>query len=273
MDPICRWYGISRQAHYQLKRRQQQRHQEGEKVIDLVRPLRRRHKRMGGRKLYHELRPELVKRGLRLGRDRFFDLLRQHNMLVRPKKRASRTTWPGRWRCDNLLPEAAITRPNQAWVCDLTYLTTERGFVYLALVTDLYSRRIMGYDLSQSLTLDGATRALQMAITQAGQPLTGLIHHSDHGVQYTSRPYRELLAQHHIRSSMGEVGNCYDNAVAERINGILKLEYGLDDIFVDVAQTQRAVEQAVWLYNHERPHLALAYQKPYQVYVNHLSVN
>ena len=273
METICAWYGISRQAHYQMKWRQQQQQQQAEEVLDLVRHIRHKHKRMGGRKLYHELQPELRQRDIQVGRDRFFDLLREHNLLLQPKKRAYRTTWAGKWRCENLLAEAVITRPNQAWVCDLTYIATEAGFVYLALVTDLYSRRIMGYDLSRSLCLEGAARAAQMAIAQTGQPLNSLIHHSDHGVQYTSAPYRDLLAQHHIRSSMGEVGNCYDNAVAERVNGILKLEYGLDDTFVDFAQTQLAVEQAVWLYNHERPHLALAYQKPFQVYVNYFSVN
>ena len=273
METICAWYGISRQAHYQLKWRQQQQQQAAEEVLALVRKIRHKHKRMGGRKLYHELQPELLKRGIKLGRDRFFDLLRDHNLLLRPKKRAYRTTWAGKWRCENLLAQTVITRPNQAWVCDLTYIATETGFVYLALVTDLFSRRIMGYDLSRSLCLEGAARAVQMAIAQADQPLAGLIHHSDHGVQYTSGPYRHLLAQHHIRSSMGEVGNCYDNAVAERINGILKLEYGLDDTFVDLAQVQLAVEHAVWLYNHERPHLALNYQIPYQVYVNYFSTN
>ena len=128
------------------------------------------------------MQPELLKRGIQIGRDRFFDLLREHDLLLRPKKRSYRTTWPGTWRCENLLAEAVISRPNQAWVCDLTYIATEEGFVYLALVTDLYSRRIMGYDLARSLCLEGAARAVQMAIAQAGQPLAGLIHHSDHGV-------------------------------------------------------------------------------------------
>lgn len=273
MTSLCGWYGISRQAHYQMKWQQQQQQLEAEQVLELVRQMRYKHKRMGGRKLYHELQPEWAKQGIQMGRDRFFDLLRDRDLLLRPKKRAYRTTWAGSWRCENLLAEAVITRPNQAWVCDLTYIATETGFVYLALVTDLYSRRIMGYDLSRSLSLEGAARAMQMALTQAGQPLAGLIHHSDHGVQYTSGPYRALLAQHQIYSSMGEVGNCYDNAVAERVNGILKLEYGLDETFVDLAQAHLAVEQAVWLYNHERPHLALAYQKPFQVYVNYFSVN
>jgi len=273
MRHICGWYGISRQAYYQDNRRQRQRQAQAAQVVALVQQIRHRHKRLGGRKLYHQLQPELHKLGIRLGRDRFFELLRAHNLLLKPKKRAYRTTWAGSWRCQNVLATASITRPNQAWVCDLTYLATERGFVYLALVTDLFSRCIIGYDLSRSLTLEGAARAVQMAITQARGPLHGLIHHSDHGVQYSSGPYRDLLARHHIRSSMGQVGNCYDNAVAERVNGILKLEYGLDDTFVDLAHAQLAVEQAVWLYNHERPHLALAYQKPFQVYVNYFVVN
>ena len=270
---LCGWYGISRQAHYQMKWQQQQRQEEAAQVLELVRQIRHRHKRLGGRKLYHQLQPELLKLGIPLGRDRFFELLRAHKLLLNPKKRACRTTWAGSWRCQNLLAEAIITRPNQAWVCDLTYIATESGFVYLALVTDLYSRRIMGSDLSRSLTLEGATRAMQKAISQAAHSLKGLIHHSDHGVQYTSRPYRDLLAHHHIHSSMGEVGNCYDNPVAERVNGILKLEYGLDDSFVDLSQAHIAVEKAVWLYNHERPHLALNYQIPYQVYVNYFADN
>jgi transposase InsO family protein len=263
---LCGWYEISRQAHYQRKRRQQQHRQDGEQVLELVRAIRRRHPRMGGRKLYYKIQPEMEQRDIHLGRDRFFDLLRTHNLLIRPRKRSYRTTWSGKWRCENLLAMATITRPNQAWVCDLTYIATESGFAYLALVTDLYSRRILGYDLSRSLSQEGATRALQMAIAQADQPLDGLIHHSDHGVQYASIQYRQLLAQHGIRSSMGEVGNCYDNAVAERVNGILKLEYGLDGLFVDFVQAQLAVTQAVWLYNHERPHLALDYRTPMDVY-------
>jgi len=273
MSQVCGWYGISRQAHYQAQRQQCQRQREAEQVVEMVQEIRHKHNQMGGRKLHHELQPKWAEKGLQLGRDRFFDLLRDHNLLLKPKKRAYRTTWAGRWRCENLLVTAHITGPNQAWVCDLTYILTEQGFVYLALVTDLYSRRIMGYDLSLSLSLEGAARAVQMAITEAGHPLDGLIHHSDHGVQYTSEPYRALLGRHHIRSSMGQVGNCYDNAVAERVNGILKLEYGLDETFVDLAQAQRAVEQAVWLYNHERPHLALNYQKPYEVYVNYFANN
>ena len=162
-------------------------------------------------------------------------------------------------------------RPNQAWVSDITYIDTEQGFGYLALVTDVYSRRIMGYDFCPTLAVEGALRALRMACRTAQGSLVGLIHHSDHGVQYTCHAYPQLLGQHQMRSSMGEVGNCYDNALAERVNGILKLEYGLEFRFVSFAQAAQAVKQAVWLYNHERPHLSLAYRKPHAVYVNYFA--
>ena len=263
MDQLCEWYQISRQAHYQMKRRQQQRQQQEEVVLALVRHKRQPHKRMGGRKLFHQLQPIWASQGIQLGRDQFFELLGRHKLLIQPKKRATRTTWAGKWHYENLLTEATISQPNQAWVNDITYIATEAGFVYLALVTDLHSRRIMGFDLSNSLCLEGALRALQMAIKQADQPLEGLIHHSDHGVQYISEPYQDLLNHHEIRPSMGQIGNCYDNAVAERVNGILKLEYGLDELFVN---QQQALIEAIWLYNHDRPHLSLAYQTPVQVY-------
>ena len=136
-----------------------------------------------------------------------------------------------------------------------------------ALLTDVFSRFIVGFDLSSSLAVEGCDRALKQAITQAnGADLRGLIHHSDHGVQYTAWPYRERLQKMEIRSSMGEVGNCYENALAERVNGILKLEYGLGERLRDLTHAQRLTQQAVWLYNHERPHWALGYQTPVEVY-------
>ena len=161
-----------------------------------------------------------------------------------------------------------VSRPNQAWVSDITYVETEQGFTYLCLVTDLFSRRIMGFDLSESLSVEGALRALKMACRSSQGSLVGLVHHSDHGVQYTCYAYRQALAKRGMLSSMGQVGNCYDNAVAERINGILKLEYGLNNRFVSLRQARQATLEAQWLYNHERPHLSLDYQKPHQVYIN-----
>jgi len=263
---IYAWLGVTRQAYYQHQRRRVVRETMEKAICEQVRKIRRRHTYMGTRKLWRELQPWLIAQGYKVGRDRLFSILRKHDLLVRRRRRRQRTTWAGHWRCPNLLAEMTVSRPNQAWVSDITYVETEQGFAYLSLVTDLYSRRIMGFDLSDSLAVEGALRAMQMACHSTRHPLAGLVHHSDHGVQYTCAAYRQALAKHGIRSSMGQVGNCYENAVAERINGILKLEYGLDKRFASIHQARRAVREAQWLYNHERPHLSLNYRKPHQVY-------
>lgn len=267
MSQICAWYGISRQAYYQQVGRDEQASQTEAVVIKLVLTVRQRHPRMGGRKLLHELAGPLAQAGIQLGRDRFFDLLARHDLLLPVARQRRRTTWPGGWRCPNRLDNLLIGHVQQVWVCDLTYLETQDdGFCYLCLITDAFSRFIVGFDVATSLAVEGALRALDRAIAQACPPLAGLIHHSDHGVQYTCHAYRDRLAQVGCLSSMGQVGNCYDNPQAERVNGILKLEYGLGDLLRDVAHATIATAQAVWLYNHERPHLALAYQKPVEVH-------
>ena len=263
----CHWFGISRQAYYQAKKKRQQREAQDQLLLALVQGIRQRHPCMGGRKLYHQLQVPMAQLGIKRGRDAFFDLLREHRLLIPTKKNKRRTTYSGWWRCPNLLTGLRITHCHQVWVGDITYLTTEAGFLYLALLTDAFSRYIVGYDLSTSLALEGCLRALNSALPQGHGSVVGLIHHSDHGVQYTSHPYRDRLRLAGIRSSMGEVGNCYDNALAERMNGILKIEYGLSDLFVSWQQAQVAVQQAIWLYNYERPHLALAYRTPATVYL------
>ena len=263
----CAWFGISRQAHYQARQRQMQRAAEDQLIVELVQGLRQRHPRMGGRKLHHELQDPMAALGIARGRDALFDLLRANKLLVRTKRSRRRTTHAGLWRCPNLMTDLTVTYVHQAWVGDITYMTTEAGFVYLALLTDVFSRFVVGFDLSSSLAVEGCARALEQAIKQAAETsLAGLVHHSDHGVQYTAWPYRERLQELRMRSSMGQVGNCYENALAERMNGILKCEYGLDDLFIDKEHAQRAVQEAVWLYNYERPHLALNYSKPAEIY-------
>lgn len=275
MELLCGWYGISRQAHYQQMWRQAARQQEEEEVLKLVRKKRQKHPRMGVRKLLHELRKKMVALGIKMGRDRFFDLLRPAGLLVRRRRGRRRTTWPGSWRSVNLLKDTTVERPNQAWVSDITYVEIEEGYAYLCLVTDAYSRFILGYDISCSLAVEGAQRALAMAVNTADTATTGVIHHSDHGIQYTCHTYRDDLARYRMSSSMGQVGNCYENALAERVNGILKGEYGLGDRFIDFAQASQAVAEAVWLYNYDRPHLSLDYNKPNDVYHGrvHIPVN
>lgn len=263
---FLRQFGISRQAHRQQVAVLLRRAGEEAVILEMVRAIRYHHPRMGTRKLLAKLRAQLVAREISLGRDALFDLLRRHDLLLSPKRRQTRTTRSGLWRCPNLLPELTVTGPRQLWVGDITYLTHEGGFAYLALLTDAFSRFIVGFDLSLSLAVEGCLRALNHALPQSPGSLAGLVHHSDHGVQYTAHAYRDRLAQYHIRSSMGEVGNCYENALAERMNGILKLEYGLDDLFVDLEQMTVSTTEAITLYNYDRPHLALDYRVPAEVH-------
>jgi len=261
------WFGISRQAYYQKQKRLQVRQAEEGLILELVKQKRQRHPQMGVRKLCHELQSALHQLGISRGRDAIFDLLDRHQLLIKPKRNRRRTTRSGLWRCPNRLADMTLSKPLQAWVGDITYLTTESGFVYLALLMDAFSRFIVGFDLSSSLAAEGALRALNDAIAHTSKTLSGIVHHSDHGVQYASWPYRQRLVETGILSSMGEVGNCYENAMAERLNGILKCEYGLNDHFVSLHHAQQAVDEAVWLYNFERPHLALGFSKPAQIHL------
>jgi transposase InsO family protein len=269
VQAACAWFGITRQAYYQARQRQISRAAEDELLVQMVQALRQDHARMGTRKLYHEIKPQMDAMGIQRGRDALFDLLGQYDLLVPHKRSLRRTTFSGHWHFTNRLTDLTITHINQVWVADITYLCTEQGHLYLALLTDVFSRYIVGFDLSPSLATEGALRSLNQALKNLPQPpptSPTLIHHSDHGIQYLAHLYLDRLADFHIQSSMGQIGNCYDNALAERVNGILKLEYGLDSFFVTAAQAQSAVRQAVHLYNHHRPHLALDYRKPAQLY-------
>ena len=258
---------ISRQAQHKNSKRLKEIQAKEQFVLDLIHAIRHRHPRMGTRKLLYEISPTLRQNGISIARDQLFDLLRRENMLISPKKRQTRTTRSGLWRCPNLLKDTHVSAICQAWVGDITYLTLEVGFAYLVLLTDAFSRYIVGYNLSSSLIAEGAESALKMGI-QANKKmsLSGCIHHTDHGVQYTSNLVQNLLKKHHMKPSMGEVGNCYENALAERMNGILKQEYALDALFVNVTDAQTSVEQAVYLYNFERPHTALGFRKPAEVH-------
>lgn len=270
MEQVCREFGITRQAHYQQLKQEEQQQAKHETVLELVRQIRRKHPRMGGRKVLFKIRPMLAAEGLTIGRDRFFSLLQGKNMLVEPKKAYRRTTQAGLWRAPNLLPGLAISQPNQVWVCDITYLELQAGkFAYLFLLMDLFSRCILGWQVTASLAAEGALECLAMAFRGLAGSHPGLIHHSDHGVQYTSHVYRDTLIANQARPSMGAVGNCYDNIFAERLIGILKDEYLLDVPFVEYAQVRPAVGQAVHLYNTDRPHLSLQMATPTQVFYGH----
>jgi putative transposase len=267
LNTLCHACGITRQAYYQEQRRREAELVRDARVLSLVRMLRCRHPQMGTRKLLVLLRPQLEQEDLQVGRDHLFALLRSENLLVRRERQPRRTTWSGTLRLPNRVAGLTITRTDQVWVTDITYIALQDGhFVYWFVVMDLFSRAILGEVLAPSLEACHALRALQQAAQRPGPAIKGLIHHSDHGVQYTSHDYQAWLQTHGIAASMGEVGNSYDNAYAERVIGILKQEYGLSLPFVDAAQAQRAATEGVYLYNYERPHQALAYACPMAVY-------
>ena len=267
MGLVCSQFGITRQAHYQKLHREAVRSVENEVVLEMVRLVRRKHPRMGTRKVLYKIRPMLASERLNIGRDRLFELLRRADLLIKPKKKYRRTTIPGLWRAPNRLPGVVVGYCDQVWVCDITYLELmETRFAYLFLLMDLYSRYIVGWHVSNSLAADGALVSLDKALSQRSHKPNGLIHHSDHGVQYTSRAYMSALIENGLLASMGAVGNCYDNIYAERVIGILKGEYGLDSPFVNLNQVDSIVQEVIGLYNTDRPHLSLGMATPKDVY-------
>ena len=219
------------------------------------------------RKLKKSLNDEFIKANLKVGRDTLFNVLRKNNMLTLRKKSSAKTTNSLHrfYKYKNIIKDVEITRPNQVWVSDITYIRTIKGFCYLALITDMHSRKIVGYDLSDSLELKGCVRALNKAIYQA-KDIKQLIHHSDRGIQYCSNQYTQILKRKKIDISMTEENHCYENAMAERVNGILKDEFYLDQTFDNVAHAKRAAKNAINLYNEIRLHLSLDYKTPNMVY-------
>lgn len=238
-------------------------------ILSHVKEIRQKHPRMGTLKLRNELVEEVKQCGRGYGKNKFFDLLGNNGLLIRRRRKYTVTTNSKHafYKYTNQLAKATITAPDQAWVSDITYLRTRGKFVYLSLVTDVYSRKIVGWNVDTSLAVEGAISALKMAFKGCNNA-KGLIHHSDRGIQYCCHAYNALTEKKGIIMSMGEAGNCYDNAIAERVNGILKDEYLLDSEFVDKRHAQRAMKEAVYLYNYERPHWSINLEKPAEVYKN-----
>jgi transposase InsO family protein len=258
---------MSRQNYYAARRLRQRRLIDEAMILELVKRERQLQPRLGGRKLLRLLGPDLDEAGVNIGRDRFFELLAESDLLVVPKPSVPHTT-NSRHSLPvfgNLLSGKVLTRPNEAWVSDLTYIRTDEGFLYAALITDAYSRKIVGAHLGDSLEAEGCLAALEQALKAL--PMGKYpIHHSDRGCQYCCHEYIERLQASGLSISMTQVMHCYENAQAERVNGILKQEYELDRRFRTKVQARKAFEQAVWLYNHRRPHMRLNYGFPADVH-------
>jgi len=263
------FFGLTAQGYYkQLGQSSKEEVQEG-LIIKLVQQVRRSNKKMGGKKLYGLLADQIHKIDPGIGRDKFFDLLGRWGLLVRRRRKYAVTTQSRHrfYKYPNRLLLFKAVKPHQVWVCDITYVRVNSGFAYLYLITDAYSRKIVGWQLSDNLGLSGAIKSLQQAIKQCPD-CKGLIHHSDRGFQYCSNDYVRRLKERSIEISMAEAGNCYENALAERVNGILKQEYGLDETFVDIEEAMQVTREGIKSYNEERPHWSLKLQIPSVVHVN-----
>jgi transposase InsO family protein len=259
---------MSRQNYYAGRKRRLRKKVAGDLVADLVRQERKTHPRIGGRKLHKTLQGTLEEAGVEMGRDRLFEELRERGLLVPPMPRQ----WPHTTHYDPCLPvfhneikDLALNGANEVWVADLTYVRTDEGFLYVSLITDKYSRKIVGYHADETLETKGPMKALEMALSEMPQGASP-IHHSDRGCQYCSHAYAGRLQESGLSISMTEKDHCAENAMAERVNGILKQEYGLGYGFKSKAQGRKTLSQSVHLYNTRRLHTALNYQVPEAVH-------
>jgi len=269
IEQTCQCFQMHRDAYYKFKKRDNARKELESQVIELVKEERIEQSRVGTRKLYKALQSSFEASGLKVGRDKLFDILREYDLLVKRKKASCKTTdsYHRFHKYNNLVKDMEVCAPNQVWVSDITYIRTINGFCYLALITDMYSRKIVGYDISDSLELAGCLRALQKALWQA-KPAAGLVHHSDRGIQYCSNQYVEALKKKGIKISMTEENHCYENAIAERVNGILKDEFYLDQCFFSTRNASQAVKNAIDIYNNKRLHVSLGYKTPNMIFEN-----
>lgn len=245
-------------------------------VLEQVKEIRETQPAIGTRKLYFMLQPFLSEHKIKIGRDRLFNLLAAHGMLIRRRKRKIFTTQSHHWlrKYRNLIKQMEIIRPNQLWVADITYYRIVPGYVYISLITDAYSHKIVGYHLSDNLEAKNNVEALRMALSAltADPKSLSLIHHSDRGIQYCSKEYVRLLTAHHIAISMTEDGNPLENAIAERINGIIKQEYLNHYIIRNKTEAMEALSHAVARYNGQRPHLSCNLHTPESVHQKNLPV-
>jgi len=224
--------------------------------------------RIGTRKIHYLIKDELQRKNLKCGRDKLFVLMQYYGLQIKPRRRYIQTTMSKHWlrKWPNIIKEKPIQYPDEVWVSDITYIKTEQGNCYLNMITDAYSRKIMGYAVDDTMETHSMINALKMATAQKQYPHQSTIHHSDRGLQYCSKEYELLTAQNNIRLSMTENGDPYENALAERMNRTIKEEFGMDKILKNKNQAKQLVQESIFLYNNRRPHLALKMKTPQQVY-------
>lgn len=269
MESLCGLFGKSRQAYYQRKKYVYSEVLKEEIVLQMVEKQRKLMPRAGGRKLLLRIEPDLPPE-LLTGRDRFFDFLRERGLLVRKRRQSARTTFSNHWlhKYPNLIVGFEPEKAHQLWVSDITYIHTGEGFCYLSLVTDAYSRKIIGWAVGDTLEAKHSVKALKMAIRQLPKGIRDVFHHSDRGVQYCCEDYVKILTKNHFQISMTQNGDPRENAIAERVNGILKGEWLNDLKFNNIGQARSAIDRVISIYNQLRPHSSLEMKTPCFAHTN-----
>jgi transposase InsO family protein len=257
---------LDRQVYYRSIKRYKNSQSKASKVIKLVEDIRIKMPKLGGRKLYFLLKEPL--RSFKIGRDKFFDILRANHLLIIPKRSYYITTNSHhRFRKHkNLILNYCINKPNQVWVADITYIGSRKQPSYLSLITDAYSKKIVGYHVADNLNTESSLVALRKALKNNNIEKEPLIHHSDRGLQYCSNEYQRILKKYQLKCSMTQNSDPYENAIAERVNGILKQEFDIDKYDIQTALRRKIVNEAIGIYNELRPHFSNHYLTPNQMH-------
>ncbi|HEY0175212.1 MAG TPA: IS3 family transposase [Pedobacter sp.] len=265
---LCSLFGKTRHAYYNHLWHLEHTVLIQDIVLQEIALIRKELPALGTRKLHFKLKAPLLEHQISVGKDYLFDLLSSQGMLIKKRRRRSTTTNSNHWmkKYDNLIAEIEINRPEQVWVSDITYLRRNNHFVYLSLITDVYSHQVMGYQVQNDLSAEGCIGALKMALWKRTTSFLPLIHHSDRGAQYCSKAYVEILMDDHIAISMTQNGDPYENAIAERMNGILKTEFAIEDNKGSMALLKLKIDQAIYAYNHLRPHDSCGSLTPVQAH-------
>ena len=271
---LCRLFGKTRHAYYDSLWRKESSLVKEDVILQEVINIRKDLPRLGTRKLHFVIQNKLISHQISFGRDYLFDLLSEHKLLIRQRKRKAITTDSRHWmrKYSNLVKGLEIKRPEQVWVSDITYIRLTNQWGYLSLITDAYSRKIMGYCFRQDLAAEGCIEALKMALNNRFYNQS-IIHHSDRGSQYCSHNYVDLLLKNNIAISMTENGDPYENALAERMNGIIKTEFNLYSSLLGFEQTKNKISKSIKSYNELRPHASCDYLTPNQAHLQSEKLN
>jgi transposase InsO family protein len=266
---LCGWFGVTRQAYYQNNWEGFSTTLEEDLILQKVKVIRKNHRRMGTRKLYEMIQPFMLEHRIKMGRDALFNMLSANQLLVRKRKRRIQTTNSSHWlrKYPNLIREFIPSAINQLWVSDITYWKINESHIYISFVTDAFSHKIVGYQVAETMEAVESIQALKMGLSALGaEPHLQLTHHSDRGIQYCSYAYVKLLQDYNIKISMTENGDPLENAIAERINGIIKDEYLDGHHVTTILEAKELLKTVVELYNNERPHMSIGNLTPNQIH-------